>query len=360
MMNELQLSLLGLGVLAILLVVIYNRWLERRYRQRHAPAPVPASEAIQEPQGDGVLEALSSSAGDRQEPQWDHADPLPQDAGDEPRLMAGETLSNVPMPEPLPALTEVEAWVDAIATLRFYEPRTAGSIRATVEQMGSTRFERIECYTGDVWHSIDKLPADALVSNIRCRLQLATRRGPVAPDALHEWMRGVESLAQVLSAGLSVETEAKMLERAANLDAFCARVDALINLNLRVRDPEAAVPKMHSQLAALGLAEGYPACARFNAQGDVDFQVLADEAQGLISLTLDFPQVTRPDLAVTDMLEMARTLAMGLDAEIVDDGGRPLGEAGMALLSNQVVRLAAMLQAQGIEPGSPLSRRLFS
>ena len=88
--------------------------------------------------------------------------------------------------------------------------------------------------------------------------------------------------------------------------------------------------------------------------------MLADEAQGLISLTLDFPQVTRPDLAVTDMLEMARTLAMGLGAEIVDDGGRPLGDAGMALLSNQVVRLAAMLQAQGIEPGSPLSRRLFS
>ena len=357
-MNELQLSLLGLGVLAILLVVIYNRWLERRYRKRHAPAPEPVSETIQEPQATAA--ALNTNAGDRQEPQWDHADPLPQDAGDEPQLTAGESLANVTMPEPLPALTEVEAWVDAIATLRFYEPRTAGSIRATVEQMGSTRFERIECYTGDVWHSIDKLPADALVSNIRCRLQLATRRGPVTPDALHEWMRGVESLAQVLSAGLSVETEAKMLERAANLDAFCARVDALINLNLRVREPEAAVPKMHAQLAALGLAEGYPACARFNALGDVDFQVLADEAQGLISLTLDFPQVTRPDLAVTDMLEMARTLAVGLDADIVDDGGRPLGEAGMALLSNQVVRLAAMLQAQGIEPGSPLSRRLFS
>lgn len=358
-MNELQLSLLGLGVLAILLVVVYNRWLERRYRQRHAPpAPEPAAETTQELQAAST--PWSGNAGERQEPQWDHADPLPQDLGDEPQLTAGEAFASTPMPEPLSAVTEVEAWVDAIATLRFYEPRSAGSIRETIEQMGSTRFERIECYTGDAWHSVDKLPADALVSNIRCRLQLATRRGPVAPDALHEWMRVVESLAQVLSAGLSVETESKMLERAGNLDAFCARVDALINLNLRLRDPETAVPKMRPQLMALGLTEGYPACARFNARGDVDFQVLADEAQGLISLTLDFPHVTRPDLAVTDMLELARMLSSGLDAEIVDDDGRPLGEAGMALLSNQVVRLAAMLQAQGIEPGSPLSRRLFS
>ena len=31
-MNELQLSLLGLGLVAILLVVVYNRWLERKYR----------------------------------------------------------------------------------------------------------------------------------------------------------------------------------------------------------------------------------------------------------------------------------------------------------------------------------------
>ena len=355
-MNELQMSLLGLGILAILLVVIYNRWLERRYRKQHAPEPAATPETREAPElVDGVVPGDA-----RQEPQWDHADPLPQDVNDEPQLAAGETLTSVPMPEPLPALTEVEAWVDAIATLRFYEPRTAGSIRETIDQMGATRFERIECYTGDAWHAANKLPADALVSNIRCRLQLATRRGAVAPDVLHEWMRGVESLAQVLSAGLSVEAESKMLERAGNLDAFCARVDALINLNLRLRNPETAVPEIRSQLSALGLVGDYPACARLNALGDVDFQVLADEVQGLISLTLDFPHVTRPDLAVADMLVLARSLATALDADIIDDNGRPLGDEGMALLSNQVVRLAAMLQAQGIEPGSPLSRRLFS
>lgn len=351
-MNELQLSLLGLGVVAILLVVVYNRWLERKYRKQQPPEPETRAEPEVTAQTSGT---------DRQEPQWDHDDPLPQVTEGEPQLSGGEaTVQAVELPEPLPALTEVEAWIDAIATMRFYEPRTAGSIRETIEQMGAARFERIEFYIGDAWHLADKLPGDALVSNVRCRLQLATRRGPVAPDVLHEWMRAVESLAQVLSAGLSVESETKVLERASNLDAFCARVDALISLNLRARDAAAMVPQFQTKLSAHGLSGTYPAFVRLNVFGDVDFQVVADDAQGLISLILDYPHVTRPDLVVTEMLDLARILSTDLDAEIVDDQGRLLGEEGMALLSNQVVRLGAMLQAQGIEPGSLLSRRLFS
>lgn len=357
-MNELQLSLVGLGGVAILLVVVYNRWLERKYRKAHAPEPAAAEVSIEAP-------VAVASSGERQEPSWDVAEPLPTDPDVFPAAMqhtqAAESGSMIvgSASEPLPTLSEVEAWVDAIATLRFYEPRSAGSIRDTVEQMGTARFDRMECYTGDAWHLTDKLPADALVSNIRCRLQLASRRGAVAPDVLHEWMRAVESLAQVLSAGLSVESESKILERAANLDAFCARVDALINLNLRARDTSATAD-IADRLAGQALSGSYPAYARLNGNGDVDFQVVADSATGVVSLTLDFPHVNRPDLAVSEMLDLARTLAVSLEADIVDDDGRVLDDHGMALLANQVVRLSAALQAQGIEPGSPLARRLFA
>lgn len=348
-MNELQLSLLGLGVFAILLVVVYNRWLERKYRKTHDPEPeVPTP-----------LDEMA--IGERQEPSWDGADPLPTRGDVEPGARIGDDDPSAgAIPEPLPALSEVEAWVDAIATLRFYEPRTAGSIRDTITQMGAGRFDRIECYTGDAWHQVDKLPVEALVSNIRCRLQLATRRGAVAPDALHEWMRAVESLAQVLSAGLSVESESKILERATNLDAFCARVDALINLNLRARETATVGLDIAATLTDLGLYGTYPAFARLSASGEVDFQIVADDAQGMLSLTLDYPHVNRPDLVVSEMLALAKTLAVSLEADIVDDAGRALDDNGMALLAHQVVRLSAALQAQGIEPGSLLARRLFA
>ena len=350
-MNELQLSLLGLGLLAIILVVVYNRWVEHKHRKLNAPPPAEI-----------VVETVDESAGsDRQEPVWDHGEPnADQSAVD---LPAEPAISESPTatPEPIAVLTEVESWVDAIATLRFYEPRTAGSIRDTLNQMGAERFERVDFYSGDGWHGADVLPNSAVVSNLRARMQLASRRGPVSPDSLHEWMRSLESLAQMLSAGLSVESEATLIDRAANLDAFCVRVDALISLNLKLRqDIATTFEQLTSNANSHGLTGEFPNYARIGATGGVDFQLHADQNAGIVSLILDLPHVLRPDAVVGEMLELARTLSNSLDAEIVDDAGRPMSEEGMALLVNQVIRLNAMLQAQGMEPGSALAHRLFS
>jgi hypothetical protein len=357
-MDEMQLSLLGIGLGAIVLVLIYNRWQERKHRQQtgRAPENTPDTDAHSDTHGP------VASAGDRQEPMWDHE--APDESG---RAVAGSAESathagNAPvMPEPVPALTDAESWVDAVATLRFYEPRSAGSIRETLNQMGLERFERVEFYTADAWHYADALPPDTLVSNLRCRLQLASRRGPVSPEVIHGWIRSLESLAQMLSAGLSVESEAKLVERAVNLDAFCVRVDTLISLNLKPRaEPPVALARLSSDADALGLRGVYPSFARLAVDGSVDFQVQADASAGIVSLILDFPHVNRPDLVVVEMFDLARTLSLNLDADLIDDAGRPMSEEAMALLVNQVVRLSAVLQAQGFEPGSGLARRLFS
>ena len=350
MMNELQLSLMGLGLLAIVLVLVYNRWVEHKHRKQHAPAPeVVVTEFAEE-----------ISATDRQEPVWEQGGE-PVDTVHNGIPESPEISDVFTAPEPIAALTEVESWVDAIATLRFYETRTAGSIRDTLNQMGIARFERVEFYSGDGWHRADVLANDAQVTNLRARLQLASRRGPVQPDALHEWMRSIESLAQMLSAGLSVESESALMDRAANLDAFCVRVDALISLNLKpVQDATETFNQLHTVASTLGLTGEFPNFARLSGQGDVDFQVQADPSTSLISLVLDFPHVNRPDAVVTEMLDLAKSLSSTLTADIVDDAGRPMNEEGMALLVNQVVRLNATLQAQGIEPGSPLAHRLFS
>ncbi|MGI9143554.1 MAG: hypothetical protein ACR2IJ_10240, partial [Fluviibacter sp.] len=160
-MNELQLSLLGLGVFAIVLVVVYNRWVEHKHRKLNAPPP---AEVVAEVVAD-------ETATDRQEPVWDHGEAdMTKSAIDLPtEPIMSESPGAV---EPIAALTEVESWVDAIASLRFYEPRTAGSIRDTLSQMGAERFERVEFYSGDGWHRAEALPDAAVVSNLRARKQL--------------------------------------------------------------------------------------------------------------------------------------------------------------------------------------------
>jgi hypothetical protein len=352
-MNELQLSLLGLGLFAIILVVLYNRWVEHKHRKLNAPEP---TEAVVE-----AVQAETDTATDRQEPVWNHGETVADQPSVDFPVEPVVAESSTTVPEPIAALTEVESWIDAIATLRFYEPRTAGSIRETLNQMGAARFERVDFYSGDGWHGADVLPNSAIVSNLRARLQLASRLGPVSPDSLHEWMRSLESLAQMLSAGLSVESEANLIDRAANLDAFCVRVDALISLNLKPRqDMASTIEKLTTSASALTLSGEFPNYARLSAAGEVDFQIQADQNNSLISLIMDFPHVLRPDAVVVEMLDLARTLSTTLDADIVDDDGRAMSEEGMAHLVNQVIRLNATLQAQGIEPGSALALRLFS
>lgn len=342
-MNELQLSLLGLGAIAILMVIVYNRWVERK----HLKLTSPVAEEV-------VVEEIDQSLTEgRQEPIWEH--------GTEVTVINDLSSNNQSLIEPLAALTEAESWIDAIATLRFYETRTAGSIRETITQMGLERFERIEFYSGDGWHKAETLPSEAVVSNLRSRLQLASRRGPVSSDTLHSWMRSLESLAQMLSAGLSVESENSLIDRATNLDAFCARVDALINISLKPSGSiNASCDKLMSEATTFNLIGEYPNYVRLSGEGEVDFQVHIDPDNLSICLTLDFPHVQRPDSVVIEMLDLARQLSTHLEAAIVDDSGLPLSEDGMALLANQVIRLNAMLQAQGIEPGSVLARRLFA
>src|SRR5574343_1951631 len=178
------------------------------------------------------------------------------------------------------------------------------------------RFERVEFYTADAWHRAEALPGDALVSNLRGRLQLASRRGPVSPEAIHDWMRSLESLAQMLSAGLSVESEATLIDRASNLDAFCVRVDTLISMNLKPRDDAAvAFAKLSGDAEGLGLIGAYPAYARAASDASVDFQVQADNQAGLVTLIMDFPHVLRPESVVTDMFDLAKTLAANLGAD---------------------------------------------
>ena len=117
-MNEMQLSLLGLGLGAIVLVLMYDRWQERKHRQLHAPAP----------EGVAAQETPVEPSGERQEPMWDQGEAGTASAD---LTAAASVEPALAMSEPVAALTEAETWVDAIATLRFYDFLTFKTFQKT-------------------------------------------------------------------------------------------------------------------------------------------------------------------------------------------------------------------------------------
>ncbi len=58
--------------------------------------------------------------------------------------------------------------------------------------------------------------------------------------------------------------------------------------------------------------------------------------------------------------ELARRLARDLDAELLDEAGRPLGPHAFAAIDQQLAQLYKTLASRDLPAGSMAARRLFS
>ena len=76
-------------------------------------------------------------------------------------------------------------------------------------------------------------------------------------------------------------------------------------------------------------------------------------------LLLDVPRVADPVRAFDQMKQVAKRMAQTLDAMLVDDNRRPLDDAALAAIRQQVQATAAALAEVRIEPGSARAQALF-
>ena len=74
---------------------------------------------------------------------------------------------------------------------------------------------------------------------------------------------------------------------------------------------------------------------------------------------LDVPRVADPARVFDQMKLAAKRMAQTLDAVLVDDNRRPLDDAALASIRQQVQATAAALAEVNIAPGSPRALALF-
>jgi len=74
---------------------------------------------------------------------------------------------------------------------------------------------------------------------------------------------------------------------------------------------------------------------------------------------LDVPRVVEPVRVYDQMKAAAKRIAQSLDATLVDDNRRPLDDAALNAIREQVRSTAAALREVRIEPGSPRALALF-
>lgn len=352
-MSELQLGLVAIGAAVVAGVFFYNKWQERRYR-REVQAGFTSRH-------DDVLMGLKGSPGQAdQTHSSDYADPalgsLDGQAG-----AAGA---------PGRGLSEILDFVVPIET-----PEEVPG--AAVLGAAAAALER--CSKPILWEGFreeqstwEPLAPDRSYSRLRAGMQLVDRRGPADEGELAAFGAAIEEAAGSMGVLATAPDAASAMTKGRELDGFCGEVDIRVAVHI-LND---AAPFSGARLAGLAKSLGFKldeAEGKFlsrDKDGRVLFALLnfgaapfdVDRLNSLalqcVTLELDVPRT--PSGAFEQFRDLARSLAQGLSARIVDDNRQLLGAAAFDAIEARVQAVHVSMEARGIVPGGALALRLFS
>jgi len=348
-MSDLRLGLLAVGGLVVAAVVLYNKWLERRYRRRAEASFSARHEDVLMRAGPGQAEGRQTPGGpERVEPVLGSLD-IPQ--GEQGLSELLDFIVPIETPDEIPGAAVLSS---AEVALRRCRRRVL--------------WEGFDARRGS-WDSLDP---ERHYSRLRAGMQLVDRRGAVDAEELGEFALAIENAAASLGLLATAPDPAPAVSRAKELDRFCGEVDIRVAVHI-VSD---AAPFAGARLAELAKEAGFEfdgpdgkfrrrdeegrvLCALMssgpNPFGDVRLDSLP--MQG-VTLELDVPR--SPPGAFDQFSKWARSFAQGLNARIVDDNRAPLGPPAFEAIAAQVLAVHRSMGARGIAPGGAFALRLFS
>ena len=351
-MSELQLGLLGIGVLVVAGVLIYNKLQEARLKRE-------AEEAFGSSHDDVLLGAKGG-------------DTAPQRrAGSTERIEP--TLSAAPA-NATAASGMLDDRIDFIVTLETDHAVRGEVISAAIVDSLAKPSKTVgwECYNRQTacW---ELLAASGEYDRLRAGMQLADRKGAAGQQELADFSAMAQAVAGAIGARSTLAEPGAALQRAQQLDTLCAEVDVQIGLNLISRG--GAVPGTRIRALAEAHALVLERDGRFHRRDETGLELYtlcnmesaAFSAEGMealatkgLTLLFDVARVQGGIVAFDRFVEFTRTMAESLSAGIVDDNQQPLDDTALAKIRAQLRALYASMEEQGIPAGGPLALRLFS
>ena len=347
-MSSLTSALASLGGVVLAGVVAHGAWSARRAGPKRASAP----EVREEPR----------------EPVLDHEAAPPAAEPADPELSA------LRAPRRPPA--RLDALIDALATLSLDPPINGELVVAHLpptRRVGSKVFmiEGRNAETGE-WETPT---GGQRYAQFQAGVQLANRSGALNEIEYSEFVQRVQDFAEATSAMADVPDMLEVMARARELDAFASQHDAQLAVHLRARGSAWSVGYIQQHARRHGFVPGA-------VPGRLVFPASEENAPPVLTLTFD-PQAAlaeQPDLAAVRDVTLsfdvpqtdagaepfvawratAQALAVGMDAEVVDDNGRPLSDEGFVVIGAELGKLYDALAERDLAAGTAAARRLFS
>jgi hypothetical protein len=340
----LALTILGAVVLAALLA--HGWWSARRASPRQADAPLVA---------------------ERVEPAF--AEPLAVPS----QPLAHGTERRQPA---LRRAARLDALIDAIVPLTLEAPVSGELVLAhwpATRRAGTKPFliEGLNADSGD-W---EPPAADQRYGELQAGVLLANRSGALNEIEYSEFVHKLQSFAEGVGAMPDFPDMLDVVARARELDAFAGPLDAQLTVRLVAKSVAWSVGYVQQCAARQGLVPGAVAgrlvlpsaeegappvlVLEFDAQA-----ALAEDPQAAalreVILSLDVPQTAAAVDPFPTWHKVAHALAEDMDAELVDDAGRPITLHAFDAIGKDLAQLYAALESRDLAAGSPAARRLFA
>ncbi len=355
---SLTVALAILGGLVLAAIVAHGAWQQRRANPRRAESEAPTLR--REP-----------TLGEEPPRRTEIVGTLPEGAAD---LKRSEALQ---MPMMLRRSVRLDASIDAITPITLEAP-VSGELALVhmpaARRAGSKSFliEGLNAATGD-WET----PAvDQRYSEFQAGVQLANRNGPLNEIEYSEFIQKVQGFAEPVGGMADAPDMLAVISRARELDAFAQSSDAVLTAELRSKG--AAWSTGYVEQCALkhgfvaGTLPGRLVLPGQSEKGDPPILVLNFDPQAALAddptkavvrsatLTFDVPQTPEASEPFAAWHRSATELARELEAELVDDRGRPIPLEAFASIHETLAGLYQRMSARDLAAGSAAARRLFS
>lgn len=417
-MTSLQVGLIIAGIALVIGVILYNWWQERRVRERldatfsnlgpttrAEPPPPPSADRVEPTLGKrdlGPAEPMLTRAGTRNSAAGARVpiDDIDDAAGFELPVKVQASMpasGDAPLPdiaETTPVATTAEANgaaaaervvhadghgpqpdpdIECIMGLQPAKPIPASAIAAGLNARLGKRLRWFGRRGLSMPWEMVKGETGGEFSEVVACLLLADRTGAASAPMLQAFISLVGDIAAKLPATFNTPDVQREATRAETLDRICADLDVQIGLTI-LKSPPSTIPGTRlrgvAEAAGFRLAGGkfewvheetgavLYSLQNFRPEPFTPDTLRTSSTPGAV-LLLDVPRVADPVRVFDQMKLAAKRMAQTLDASLVDDNRRPLDDAALGAIRQQIQKTASGLQAVHIEPGSSRALALF-
>ncbi|MVW77941.1 cell division protein ZipA C-terminal FtsZ-binding domain-containing protein [Bordetella sp. 02P26C-1] len=350
-MSDLQIGLIALGVLLILLVLGFNWWQDRRARQR-MQARFPATE--QDPLFGAEAAARVGS---------------PEHQRREPGIgVPGSAAASEPPNNTADDAEEPDAACEVVVEIHFAEPVSGTDLLGAVRDLTHVGRKPVRVFAStDRGRHRARLHPEESYAGLQLAVLLANRSGPLSAIEWSQLWARAQSLADRFEATIEGPDQQVVVERATKLDEFCASLDAQVGLTLTLQAPRATAEVM-GVARELGFAVDGGHLSWLADTGATRFTLSRADGGGFdngmapvdrLVLLLDVPRSPEDERAFGRMVDVGRDLAARLQAELVDDHGKPVVDGMETSIDQQLLTLFRKLDQAGLPAGGERALRVF-